>query len=128
MKPYNRPPPHRFWISRMPYFMFIVREMTSLFTAGFCLFLLYFIYTLGQGPEAFNGFIEGLSSNIVISVHWVVLIFALYHTYTWFALTPKVMVIWIGEKKLPVGVVLTAVYGGWLAVSVALFLLITGYK
>jgi len=124
MKPYNRPPPHRFWLHRRPYFMFIVREMTSLFIAGFCLFLLAFIYTLGQGSEAYNSMVEVLKSTFMITVHWVVLVFALYHSYTWFNLTPKVMVVWIGSRKIPEYVVLGGVYSGWIAVSLAIAWLI----
>ncbi len=117
-KPYLRPPPHRLWFSRWPYFMFIVREMTSLFIAGFCIFLLTFIYALGEGPEVYNTLIAVLKSTPAIVVHWIVLLFALYHTYTWFDLTPKVMVFWVGEQKIPEWVILGGVYSGWVAVSV----------
>ena len=98
--------------------------MTSLFIAGFCLFLLAFIYTLGQGVETFNNMVAILKSTFMIVIHWFVLVFALYHTFTWFNLTPKVMVVWIGDKKIPEFVVLAAVYGGWVAVSVVISWLI----
>ena len=124
MKPYYRPPPHMFWLHRKPYFMFIIREMTSLFIAGFCLFLLVFIYSLGQGRETFDNMVAFLDSTFMISVHWIVLVFALYHTFTWFNLTPKVMVVWIGEKKVPEFMVLGAVYGGWIGVSIVIAWLI----
>ena len=126
MRPYHRPTPHRFWLKRRPYVLFIVRELTSLFTAGFCLFLLVFIYKLGEGPEAYNGMIALLKSPFVIVVHWIVLIFALYHTFTWFNLTPKAMVFWIGERRIPGSVILAAIYTGWIGVSVVITWLIVG--
>ena len=113
-----------FWLHRKPYFMFIIREMTSLFIAGFCLFLLVFIYSLGQGRETFDNMVAFLDSTFMIIVHWIVLVFALYHTFTWFNLTPKVMVVWIGEKKVPEFMVLGAVYGGWIGVSIVIAWLI----
>jgi len=118
--PYHRPPPHRLWLSRTPYCMFIVREMTSLFIAGFCIFLLVFVYALGEGPETYNAMLGVLRTPWAVVTHWIVLLFALYHTFTWFNLTPKVMVIWRGENKVPERVILAGVYAGWLVVSVVI--------
>ena len=106
--------------------MFIVRETTSLFIAGFCIFLLLFIYALGQGVETYNSMIGILKSPVVTAVHWIVLLFALYHTFTWFNLTPKVMVLWVAGKRIPEWLILAAVYGGWIVVSVIIAWLIIG--
>ena len=115
--PYHRPPPHRLWLSSKPYFMFILREMTSLFTAGFCIFLLVLIYALGEGPETYNALLSVLRRPWVVVTHLIVLLFSLYHTFTWFNLTPKVVVIWRGEHKVPESAVLVGVYTGWFVVS-----------
>ena len=47
----------------------------------------------------------------------VILIGTLYHSVTWFAVTPKAMPVQIGENFLPGFVIAGAHYLAWLAVS-----------
>ena len=117
MSPYHKPFPNTWWLKRMPYFLFIIRELTSVFVAGYCLFLLVLIYKLGQGPEAYESFITFLSSYTSIVLHVIVLIFGLYHAVTWFNLTPKILVLYKGQERIPQWLVTGSVYLGWIVVS-----------
>ena len=101
----------------MPYFLFIIRELTSVFVAGYCLFLLVLIYKLGQGPEDYGSLITFLSSSTSIVLHVIALIFVLYHAVTWFNLTPKILVIYKGQERIPQWLVAASVYFGWIVVS-----------
>ena len=55
--------------------------------------------------------------------HVVALAFALYHTTSWFNVTPKAMPIQIGEAFLPGWVIVGAHYLGWLLVSIGVLVL-----
>ena len=125
---YIRKVPNTWWLKRKPYTLFILRELTCVAVAGYCAFLLYLMYALGQGPEAYSAAIGLISSPTSFGLHVVGLILVLYHTVTWFNLTPRVIVIHIGEEKVPAVLVAGAHYAGWLAVSgiVAWLLLATG--
>lgn len=101
----------------MPYFLFIIRELTSVFVAGYCLFLLVLIYKLGQGPEAYESLITSLTSSTSIVLHVITLVFVLYHAVTWFNLTPKILVLYRGQERIPQWLVAGSVYVGWIVVS-----------
>ena len=126
MSPYKRPFPNSWWLKRKPYFLFIIRELTSVFVAGYCLFLLVLIYKLGQGPEAYESLITSLTSSASIVLHIIALVFVLYHTVTWFNLTPKILVIYKGQERIPQWLVAGSVYVAWIMVSAVIGWLVLG--
>ncbi|MGB7293012.1 MAG: fumarate reductase subunit C [Thermodesulfobacteriota bacterium] len=117
MKPYIRSIPKTWWLGQRSYLLFMIREFTSVFIAGYCIFLLIFIYKLGQGPEVYGGIIDFLSSPLSIVLHIAALIFAIYHSVTWFNLTPQVLVLRIGEEKIPAFLISGANIVAWLLLS-----------
>jgi fumarate reductase subunit C len=127
-RPYVRPYPKLWWLERRSYFLFLVRELTSAFVAAYCLFLVYALYQLGQGPAEYVALLETLRSPLSVVLHLIVLAFALYHTITWFNLTPKILVVPMGEdEEVPPVYVAGAVYAGWIVVSaVILWLVLRG--
>lgn len=127
MKPYMRPIPVTWWLKRKPYFLFMLREISSVFIAVFLILLLVMINRLSQGPEAYESFLAGFRSPGAILFHVVVLAFALLHTITWFHLTPKAMAIWRGEERLPGKVIIGSNYLAWILISgVVLWLISRG--
>ena len=125
---YIRKVPNTWWLMRKPYFLFIVRELTSVAVAVYCAFLLYLMYTLSEGPEAYAAAIGLIMSPTSYVLHAVGLLLVLYHVITWFNVTPKVLVFHIGEERVPAVIIAGAHYAGWLVVSgaVAWLLLATG--
>lgn len=119
VRPYHRKFPNTWWLKRRPYFLFMLREATAIFVAGYSVFLLVLLRRLGEGEEAFAAFLETLRSPLSLALHWVALAFALYHTVTWFNLTPKILVLRIGERKVPGALIAGANYVAWLALSAA---------
>ncbi len=55
--------------------------------------------------------------------HLLALLFALFHTVTWFGVAPKAMPLQIGEKKVPSAAIIMAHYAGWIVVSAAVVIL-----
>ncbi len=119
-KPYTPKMPATWWLRRRAYFLFIVREVTSVFVAIYCVILLVGLCRLKEGGDAFESFLVSLRSPFSIGFHVVALLFAGYHSITWFNLTPKAMVIRIGEEKVPPLLIAGSNYVAWLVLSAAL--------
>lgn len=118
MSTYRKPVSGTWWLKRRPYLIFMIRELTSVFTAGYCIFLLVLFFKLSQGPEAYSNIVSALQSPLSIVLHVITFIFVLYHALTWFSLTPKILVFYKGEDPLPQSLVAAVFYGGWIVVSV----------
>jgi len=117
MSAYRRPVSNMWWLKRRSYIWFMIRELTSIFTAGYCIFLLVVFYKLSQGPEAYAGIIAALKSPASVVLHIITFAFVFYHAITWFELTPKILVIYRGEERIPAGLIAATFYGGWVVVS-----------
>ena len=117
MKLYHRPVQKAWWLKRRPYVLFIVRELTSLFVGFYCLLLLVTLYMLGQGEKAYEGMLTILRSGPIIALHFIALIFTVYHSITWFNLTPKAIVVPMGEKRLPDVFIAGSNYVAWVILS-----------
>ena len=126
MTTYHRPVPNTWWLKRKPYVLFMIRELTSIFVAGYCIFLLVFVYKLTQGADIYGNFIDVLKSPSSVALHLITLAFVLYHTITWFNLTPKILVLYKGEERIPQGLVAGTFYAGWIVVSVIVALFVLG--
>ena len=108
------------WIFRHPrYVRYMVREFSCLFIGGWTLMLVWGLKQLAEGPAAWAAFLECLKSPASIVFHVVALAFALYHSVTWFNLTPKALPLQRGEEFVPDGVIAGAHFAGWAAVSLA---------
>ncbi len=117
MKPYIRPMPATWWLQRSSYLLFMLRELSSVFVAGYVVLFLLIIRSLSQGPAQYEGLMAALRSPLAILFHVVALAFALLHTITWFNLTPKAMAVWRGEERLPAAMMIIPNYVGWVVVS-----------
>ena len=126
MSTYNRPVSNTWWLKRRPYILFMIRELTSVFVAGYCIFLLVFVYKLTQGTDTYGHFLAALKSPISVALHLITLVFVLYHTITWFNLTPKILVLYRGEERIPQGLVAGTFYAGWVVVSAIVAWLVLG--
>ena len=117
MKTYVRPMPNTWWLQRGAYVFFMVREITSVFVAAYLVIFLVMIHRLHQGQAAYDSFREALKSPLAILFHVVALAFALFHTCTWFNLTPKALVVRRGEEKLPPAAIIVPNYLAWIVIS-----------
>jgi fumarate reductase subunit C len=117
-KEYVRPIGANWWLQRPAYTQYMVRELTALFVGGYAVFLIVLIYQVAQGPETLAAFVEGLKSPVSLILHLLVLLMALYHTVTWLNATPKAIVLWRGEERVPPETLIAASYVIWLVLSV----------
>ena len=124
-EPYRRPVSNVWWLKNPNYRFFMYRELTAVFVLAFLLVFLWFLASLARGPEAYNAFLQRLSSPWSFLFHTLALIAACFHSSTWFNLTPKAVVVRKGEEKLPDAFLIAPNYVGWLTISVIIFLIAT---
>jgi fumarate reductase subunit C len=90
---YRQPVSRLWWLKKRTYFMFVMRELSSIFVAWFAVFLMIMVYAIGRGEASYQNFMNWAGSPIVIVINLVALGFLILHTVTWFALTPQAMVV-----------------------------------
>ena len=122
--PYVRTIPKVRWFLRHPrYVRYMAREFTCLFIGAYTLLMVWGLRELANGPAAWQGFLESLRSPASVAFHLVALGFALYHSITWFNLTPKALPVQIGVDFLPDRAISGAHYAAWVVLSVAILFL-----
>ena len=112
------------WVHKRSYFLFVMRELSSLFVAWFVVYLLMFIAAVGGGAEKYDAFLDRASSLPFLVVNAVALAFLVLHTITWFALTPQAMVLNLGGRRVPGVLIIAAQYVGLAAVSAFIYWLV----
>ena len=121
--PYLRPITSE-WIFRHPrYVRYMVREFSCLFIGGWTLLMVWGLKQLAEGPAAWAAFLELLKSPASIVFHLLALAFAIYHSVTWFNLTPKALPLQVGEGFVPDWVIAGAHYVAWVVVSLSVLIL-----
>lgn len=118
--------PLNWWLKKPAYFLYMVREVTSVFIAAYCAMLVLGLARLLEGPEAWGRYLEVLQTPGCVAFHAVALVLAVFHSVTWFALTPKVMVVQMGEERVPGALIAGGHFAAWIVVSALLVWLIVG--
>jgi fumarate reductase subunit C len=122
---YRRPVSVWWWTRKRTYFMFVMRELSSLFIAWLVVYLLLFIRAVGRGEAAYDDFLDWASSPVLVVVNVIAFAFVVLHTVTWFSLTPQAMVVSLRGRRVPAAAILGAQYAGLAVVSAFVFWLVT---
>ena len=122
-KPYVREMTVR-WVFRHPrYLRYMAREASCLFIGGWTLLAVWGLKSLSEGQAAYQVFLESLRSPASIVFHVLALGFAVYHSITWFSLTPKALPVQVGEEFLPDRVISGLHYAVWALLSLVILAL-----
>lgn len=113
----------RWFLGRPRYMRYMAREITCVFIGAHTVLLLVGIARLSEGAEAWQAFVRALQSPASIAFLALALAFSIYHSVTWFNLTPKALPVQVGERILPDAVVAGAHYAAWAALSAAVLLM-----
>jgi fumarate reductase subunit C len=114
------------WASRRAYFMFILRELSSVFVGWFVVYLLLLVRALRHGAASYEHFLQVAAHPAVVFINLVTFGFVLLHTITWFNLAPQAMVVKVGSQRVPGLLIAGSNYAAWVAVSAALVWILTG--
>jgi fumarate reductase subunit C len=119
---YRRPMSTWWWLERLSYLLFILREVSSVFVAWSVVYLLLVVAAVSQDrpfPElARNGFI------VVLNI--VSLVFVCFHAITWFNLAPKALVVRLRGKRIPGTWIAASNYVAWVLVSAVVAWVVLG--
>ena len=122
---YRRPISILWWTRKRTYFVFVMRELSSIFIAWFVVYLLLFLYAVGQGEADYRRFLDWAAAPWVIALNVVALVFVLLHTVTWFNLTPQAMDVRVGGRPVPSFHIIAGQYTGLVVVSGFVLWLVT---
>ena len=121
---YRRPVPTWWWVRKRSYFVFVMRELSSIFVAWLVVYLLMFLYAVGRGATAYEDFLDWASTPWVVALNVVSLLFLALHVVTWFILTPQAMLVKLGSRPVPAALVIASQYAALLVVSAIVFWLV----
>jgi fumarate reductase subunit C len=116
------------WLKKQSYFLFMLRELSSVFIAIFLIVFLVQIYQLTRGPEAYAAFARKLSSPGWIIFNLITFLFALYHSITWFQSSAIVLPLRFGERELPRNLFVALNVGALAVVSLIILVLFLALK
>ena len=122
---YRRPISVWWWTRKRTYFLFVMRELSSLFIAWLVFYLLLFIRAVSRGEAAYADFLDRAASPWLVAVNLVAFGFVLLHTVTWFSLTPQAMVVSVRGRRVPAAAIIGAQYAGLAVVSAFVYWLVT---
>jgi succinate dehydrogenase subunit C len=140
---YRQPVSRLWWLKKRTYFLFAMRELSSIFVAWFAVFLMIMVFAIGRGEASYQNFLRWAASPVVVVVNVVALAFLVLHTVTWFVLTSQATVVrgpggrWVPRikevrvagrlvpaatvvrvgGKVPAGIVIASQYAGLILVS-----------
>jgi fumarate reductase subunit C len=122
---WRRPISTWWWLRKRSYFIFVMRELSSLFVGWFVLFLLLLVRAVGRGDAEYQDFLDWAASPAVVVVNVVAFAFIVLHTVTWFSLTPQALVLRVRGRTVPAWLILGAQYAGLGVVSGLIWWLVT---
>ncbi len=123
-RPYIRQPSRtRWWLQQPRYIRYMLREISSLFICLYVLILIAGLYQLSRGQSAYEAFLAAAQGPAGITFAVLAIIFASYHTYTWFQVTPKAMPLMFGGRRVRGAIIVTAHWLGFVLVSATLWIL-----
>lgn len=101
-KPYLAPIKSSWWRQLAFYRFYMLREGTAIPALWFSLELVFGLYALKDGPDAWARFVDFLQHPATLLLNLITLAAALLHSKTWFELAPKATIVIVkGEKLKP---------------------------
>ena len=114
------------WLGQWRYLKFILRELSSVFVAAVIVMTLFQLRALRNGPEAYAHFQQRMQSPVIIAFAVISLFFVVFHSITWFNLTPRAMPVRLHGKRIPEWMVAAPNYALWAIVSFIISWLVLG--
>jgi fumarate reductase subunit C len=111
--------PKPWWSYNRYIVMVTIRELTAVFVGMYAAFLLALI-RLDRAQ-----FENVMRSPLSLALQVICLLFAVYHSITWFNLTPQALVLWNGDEKVSPALIAGAMYVVWIGASVGIFLAVS---
>lgn len=113
------------WWRRNPHFTrYMMREATSIFLALYAGIVLLGLVALADGEMAYDTWLRFVRHPLSLLLHVIVLAAAVFHSVTWFAVSPKAMpAMRAGGKPIPPGFIIASQYAATAVASIVVVLL-----
>ena len=108
------------WLKKASYFLFMMREFSSIFIAAFVLLFMCELYLLSEGAQTYEQFRESLRKPGYVTFFVFAFLFSIYHTITWFGAASKIQVVRLGSWTVPPAMVTGGAVAAWVVVSAAI--------
>lgn len=115
--------PATWWLRNPRYFLYMLREVTSIFVFLYALAFVVQFFLLAD-RSAFVAFRVLFNSPVFRAFTGVVLVMAVVHAITWWSLNARVFQIRLRGRTLPPGALITGGVLAWAVVSGLVYLLI----
>ena len=125
-RPYVREPSRTgWWLSQPRYIRYMMREISSLFIGTYVLVLIAGLFQFSRGEAAYAAYLSAAKGTIGLIFAVTTMIFAVYHTYTWFQVTPKAMPLMFAGKRVAGSIIVAAHWIVFALASLVLWLLVS---
>jgi fumarate reductase subunit C len=114
------------WLQKPAYFLFILRELSSVFVGWFVVFLLMLVRAVSEGAASYQQFLQWSSTWPIVLLNIVSLIFIVFHAITFFVAAPQALVVRLGGRRVPGSAIVAGHYGAMLAASLVVVWLLLG--
>jgi fumarate reductase subunit C len=104
----------------------MLREMSCIFIGAYAVVVIVALWRLSQGQAAFEAYTAYAQNTAGFAFAVLAMLFALYHTFTWFQVTPKAMPLVLAGKRVPGPVIVLGHWAGFIAASAIFWLLVAG--
>ena len=123
-RPYIREPSKtRWWLEQPRFIRYMMREISAVFIGIYVIVLIVGLFQLSRGEAAYDEFLASAEGSAGLTFAVFAMLFAIYHTYTWFQVTPKAMPLTLGGKRVAGAFIIATHWFGFVLVSTALWLL-----
>ncbi len=123
-RPYVREVPRSTWWLKQPrYVRYMMREFSAALIGAYILVVIVGLARLSQGQQAYEAYLDAVWGGLGVAFSLIAMLFALYHSYTWFQVTPKAMPLVIAGKRVPGPLIVAAHWLGFAVVTLALLTL-----
>jgi fumarate reductase subunit C len=112
------------WLERPSYFLFILRELSSLAVAWFVVWLLLVIRAASDGAATYQHFLEWTRHPLVLALNVACFAFVCLHAVTWFNLAPQALVVHVAGRRVPGWIIAASNYAALAATTAAVLALL----
>lgn len=100
----------------------MAREVSAIFIGAYIIMLIVGLLRLSQGPAAYGSFLSAILSSAGVAFSFITFVFAVYHSVTWFGVTPKALPLRMGGKAVPPAIIIGAHWFVWAIASLLILL------
>ena len=125
-RPYKREMSKTSWFMTHARFKsYMLHEISSFFVGSYAVILIFGLFDLASGPEAWQDWVGYVTSPIGVIIHLIIFAFSIIHTTAWFKVVPQAMRVQRGTEFVPGKYIIGAHYAVLGVVSL-FFLVLAG--